>query len=97
MRRRARESLDSLDDEIRDHIRRETEENIARGMAPDEAYAAARRAFGNATLTRKRRAQSGSQSGGISSSRTPDTLFVCCAARPASASSSCSHSHLGSV
>ncbi len=53
MRRRARESLDDLDDEIRDHILRETEENIAREMAPDEAYAAARRAFGNATLTRE--------------------------------------------
>jgi predicted permease len=53
MRRRARESLDSLDDEIRDHILRETEENIARGMAPDEAYAAARRAFGNAMLTKE--------------------------------------------
>ena len=53
MRRRGRESLDSLDDEIRDHILRETEENIARGMAPDEAYAAARRAFGNATLTKE--------------------------------------------
>lgn len=53
MRRRARESLDDLDDEIRDHILRETEENIARGMAPDEAYAAARRAFGNAVLTKE--------------------------------------------
>ncbi len=53
MKRRARESLDSLDDEIRDHILRETEENIARGMAPDEAYAAARRAFGNTTLTKE--------------------------------------------
>ena len=53
MRRRARASLDSLDDEIRDHVLRETEENIAHGMAPDEAYAAARRAFGNATLTKE--------------------------------------------
>ena len=53
MRRRARESLDGLDDEIRDHILRETDENIARGMAPDDAYAAARRAFGNAMLTKE--------------------------------------------
>ena len=53
MRRRARESLDSLDNEIRDHILRETEENIAHGMAPDEAYDAARRAFGNALLTKE--------------------------------------------
>jgi hypothetical protein len=42
MRRRARESLDSLDDEIRDHILRETEENIARGMAPAAGAARAR-------------------------------------------------------
>ena len=53
MRRRARESLNTLDDEIRDHILRETEENIARGMAPDEAYTAARRAFGNVMLTKE--------------------------------------------
>jgi putative ABC transport system permease protein len=43
MRRRGRESLDSLDDEIRDHILRETDENIARGMAPGDAYAVAQR------------------------------------------------------
>jgi len=53
MKRRGRESLDDLDDEIRDHIQRETEENIARGMAPGDAYAAARRAFGNALLTKE--------------------------------------------
>jgi putative ABC transport system permease protein len=53
MKRRGRESLDTLEDEIRDHIRREAEENIARGMAPADAYAAARRAFGNTTLTRE--------------------------------------------
>ena len=53
MSRRRRELLDSLDDEIRDHILRETEENVARGMAPEEAYRAARRAFGNATLTKE--------------------------------------------
>ena len=53
MRRRARDLLDGLDNEIRDHILRETEENIARGMAPKEAYAAARRAFGNTMLTKE--------------------------------------------
>ena len=53
MTRRARELLDSLDEEIRDHILRETEDNIARGMAPDDAYAAARRAFGNTMLTKE--------------------------------------------
>ncbi len=53
MRRRTRENLDSLDDDVRDHIFRETEENIARGMAPDEAAAAARRAFGNVLMTKE--------------------------------------------
>jgi putative ABC transport system permease protein len=43
--------LDHLDDEFRDHIARETQENIDRGMAPNEAYAAARRKFGNVTRT----------------------------------------------
>ena len=53
MKRPARESLESLDDEIREHILRETEENIARGMAPEQAYNEARRAFGNVTLTKE--------------------------------------------
>jgi hypothetical protein len=38
MKRRARENLESLDDEIRDHILRETEENIALGMAPGNRF-----------------------------------------------------------
>jgi len=45
-------ALDGLDDEIRDHIERETEINIARGMTPDEACRQARLAFGNVTLSR---------------------------------------------
>jgi hypothetical protein len=43
--RRAR--LDhKMDDEMRAHLERETEQNIARGMSPDEAHCAARRGFG---------------------------------------------------
>jgi putative ABC transport system permease protein len=42
-----RPDLDDLDREIRDHIERETEDNLARGMSPDEARAAAVRKFGN--------------------------------------------------
>jgi putative ABC transport system permease protein len=53
MNRRDREGLEGLDDDIRDHILRETEENINRGMAPDEAAAAAQRAFGNIMLTKE--------------------------------------------
>ncbi len=39
--------LDSLDDDIRDHIERETQDNIDRGMSPVDARAAAIRKFGN--------------------------------------------------
>jgi predicted permease len=42
-----------LNDEIREHIAIETRENIARGMAPDDARRAAERAFGNAGVTRE--------------------------------------------
>jgi putative ABC transport system permease protein len=51
--RTKRDSLDELDQDIRDHIDRETEANIARGMTADAAYAAARRAFGNVMLTKE--------------------------------------------
>ena len=53
MKPRGRDSLDELDDDIRDHILREIEENIARGMTPDEAAAAARRAFGSIALAKE--------------------------------------------
>ena len=45
-----RHPLDDLDADIRDHIERETRENIDLGMAPDAARDAALRAFGNVTL-----------------------------------------------
>jgi putative ABC transport system permease protein len=41
--------LRDLDQDIRDHIARETKENVDRGMAPDEARYAALRKFGNVT------------------------------------------------
>lgn len=47
---RRRRALDGLDDEIRDHIDRETEENVARGMTPEEAHRQARLKFGNVVL-----------------------------------------------
>ena len=49
---RRRRSLDGLDEDIRDHLERETQDNIDRGMTPDEARAAAVRAFGNVTIAR---------------------------------------------
>jgi len=45
--------LDSLDEDIRDHIERETRENVERGMAPEEARRQALLAFGNVTLVRE--------------------------------------------
>ncbi len=51
--KRATRALDGLDDDIRDHIERETQDNLDRGMAPDEARRQALLKFGNATLTRE--------------------------------------------
>ena len=46
-------ALDDLDEEIRDHIERETQDNIARGMAPDAARQAAQRKFGSIALAKE--------------------------------------------
>ena len=48
MKRRKR-MLEDLDQDIRDHIERETQDNIERGMSPEEARYAALRKFGNVT------------------------------------------------
>jgi putative ABC transport system permease protein len=48
MNRRER-MLEELDADIRDHIARETQDNIDRGMTPEEARYAAVRKFGNVT------------------------------------------------
>jgi putative ABC transport system permease protein len=48
MRRRKR-MLEELDQDIRDHIELETQDNIERGMSPEEARYAALRKFGNVT------------------------------------------------
>src|SRR6516164_6628096 len=45
--RRGRHLLEDLDQDIRDHIERETEDNIGRGMSPEEARDTALRKFGN--------------------------------------------------
>jgi len=39
--------MEELDEDIREHIARETRENIERGMAPEEAHRTAMRKFGN--------------------------------------------------
>ena len=45
--------LGDLDSDIRDHIARETQDNIARGMSPEDARFAALRKFGNVTLAKE--------------------------------------------
>ena len=52
MRRRER-MMEDLDRDIRDHIERETEDNIARGMSPEEARYSAVRKFGNVTRVKE--------------------------------------------
>src|SRR5258708_15735322 len=47
--RRRKKMMEDLDRDIRDHIERETEDNIARGMTPEEARYVAFRKFGNVT------------------------------------------------
>ena len=51
--KRARRALDGLDDDIRDHIASETQDNIDRGMAPEEARRQAMLAFGNVALAKE--------------------------------------------
>src|SRR5712692_10546178 len=44
---RRRRMMDDLDQDIREHIERETQDNLERGMTPEEARYAAVRKFGN--------------------------------------------------
>ncbi len=52
MRRRKR-MLEDLDEDIREHIAMETQDNIERGMSPEEARYAAVRKFGNVTRVKE--------------------------------------------
>ena len=54
MRRRKR-MLEELDEDIREHIARETQDNIDRGMTVEEARYAALRKFGNVTRVEEER------------------------------------------
>jgi hypothetical protein len=47
--KRLKRLLNDLDQDIRDHIERETQDNIERGMSAEEARYAALRKFGNVT------------------------------------------------
>lgn len=48
-----RRALDDLDEDIRDHIEHETQDNIARGMTPEEARRQAMLTFGNVALAKE--------------------------------------------
>jgi putative ABC transport system permease protein len=50
---RGKRVLDDLDEEIRAHLERETQDNLARGLSPEEARQAAYRKFGNVTLAKE--------------------------------------------
>src|SRR6516225_872270 len=52
MNRRKR-MIENLDQDIRDHIEQETQDNIDRGMSPEEARYAALRKFGNVTRVKE--------------------------------------------
>jgi predicted permease len=51
--KRHRLALNTLDDDIRDHIERETRDNLDRGMAPEEARRQAILKFGNVALVKE--------------------------------------------
>src|SRR5579863_3278736 len=53
MMSRCKRMLENLDQDIGDHIEKETQDNIARGMPPDEARYAALRKFGNVTRVKE--------------------------------------------
>src|SRR5580704_15318119 len=50
---RRKRMMEDLDQDIRDHIARETQDNIERGMSPQEARFAAMRKFGNVTRVKE--------------------------------------------
>ena len=45
--------MEDLDQDIRDFVERETQDNIERGMSPEEARYAALRKFGNVTRAKE--------------------------------------------
>jgi predicted permease len=50
---RGKQMMQDFDADVRDHIARETQDNIDRGMSPDEARFAAIRKFGNVTQVKE--------------------------------------------
>ncbi len=50
---RRKRMMDALSQDIADHLERETQDNIDRGMLPEEAHYAALRKFGNVTKVKQ--------------------------------------------
>jgi predicted permease len=50
---RRKRMLEQLDEDIREHLDRETQDNIDRGMSPEDAHYAALRKFGNVVLVKE--------------------------------------------
>ena len=50
---RRQRMMEDLDQDIRDYVERETQDNIERGLPPEEAHYAALRKFGNVTQVRE--------------------------------------------
>src|SRR5271157_649652 len=50
---RRKRMMEDLEQDIRDYIERETQDNIGRGMPPEEARYAALRKFGNVTRAKE--------------------------------------------
>ena len=53
MKWRRKRMLEGLDEEIRAHIERETQDNVDRGMSPEQARRAAMLKFGNVALAKE--------------------------------------------
>jgi putative ABC transport system permease protein len=51
--KRARRALDGLDDDIREHIEREVQDNLDRGLSPEQARRQAMLRFGNVALMKE--------------------------------------------
>jgi len=67
---------DELREEMSAHLECEVQDNLARGMTPEEAKAAARRNFGNSTFIARRHARSGVFTGSRRFRKTFATLSV---------------------
>ena len=87
---RRRRALADLDQDIREHLERETQENIERGMSPADARAAALRKFGNVGLIEEQtRAVWRRPWIATSSGRTCSSHSASCGARRVSPPSPC--------